>query len=239
MKLKSILKLSVIVLMSSFLTAVQSQANLCPQVSVNPGQVKLAKAKRHKFKVSVIHEQTANSLFKHIKSMKNIPYKYVVDGCDVRAYLAAKDLKERWNIESFRANLESYPNMAIKTAYTQEEWVEFSKHSALAMCVYNPSSGKVNPLVLDAAFFNRPVSTSNWMSSLKDEFSDKAPKIYFSGMYNLNPEERYRNSFSSSELRCAEEVRGAFMKEQRKIERGNLPYGIGRSKEVLRENLCL
>jgi hypothetical protein len=29
------------------------------------------------------------------------------------------------------------------------------------------------------------------------------------------------------------------MKEQKKIEKGQLPYGIGRSKEVLRLNLCL
>lgn len=234
--------ISKIVLISSLsiiLTTANAMENPCPQVSVQTGQNKIIKSKGHPFKVSILKKETAELIYNHIANMQDIPYKYVVDGCDVRAYLAAKEISEKWKIESFRANLESYPNMIAKTPFTAEGWVDFSKHSALALCVYDSSENIVKPMVVDVAFSSGLKDITSWKESVTDEFSDKEPELFFSGMYNLNPEGRNKKKFSASELRCAEEVREAFMREQQKIENGQLPYGVGRSKEVLRLNMCL
>lgn len=238
MKSLVLTKVLAALLLSTFWTSVKAEENPCPQVAVEAGRVKIQKSIGHKFNVGIVKEETADILFNHIKNLDHIPYKYVVDGCDVRAYLAAKELKEKWNIESFRVNMESYPHLFTKTPYTAEGWVEFSKHSALALCVYKPETQKVVPMVFDAAFFGEIQEVGDWRNSLKDEYSDRLPELYFSGMYNLNPEERYKEDFSRSELACAEEVRVAFLKEEEKIEKGQLPYGIGRSKELIRLNLC-
>lgn len=231
-------KVLVALLLSSFWTSVKAQGNPCPQTPVETGRVKIEKGVGQKFLVGIVKKETADTLFSYLSSLEHIPYKYVVDGCDVRAYLAAKELKEKWNIESFRVNMESYPNMIAKTPFTAEGWVDFSKHSALALCVYKPETQTVTPMVFDNAFFDGPKEVDDWRKSLTDEFSDRQPDLYYSGMYNLNPEERHKKKFSRKELACAEEVRLAFLKEEEKIEKGQLPYGIGRSKEVLRLNLC-
>ncbi len=224
--------------LSILCTPVKAQRNPCPQEEVAPGQVKIKKARGERFKVGIIHKETAQTIFDAIAGMESIPYKYVVDGCDVRAYLAAKEIYERWGAHSFRANLDASPNMIAETPFTAEGWVDFSRHTALAFCVAD--KGVVSPVVFDAAFFDGPLRVEKWRDSLKDEYvSNHKPKLYYSSMFNLNPEEKRLTSFSSSEIACAEEVREAFMKEQKKIEKGQLPYGIGRSKEVLRLNLCL
>lgn len=185
--------------------------------------------------VSNITKKGSKILFEELKAIKDIPYKYVVDGCDVRAYLGAKHLNDTRGIISFRVNMESYPGMYLETPYTFENGVEFSKHSALALCV----EGK--PMVLDVSFFDKPVTIEQFYSALIDPdfIEDEDVRMYSSSMYNLNPEEtRARVTFDRSSLRCANKIATRFMREQKKIERGQLPYGVGRSKEVLRIGIC-
>ncbi len=198
----------------------------------------VGKSKSSKVQMTVIHSSLKDVVFNKLKNNKSIPYKYVVDGCDVRAYLGAIDLYESWGLPSFRINFEAHPEAFADTPYTAEGMVQFSKHSALALCVYHEDIDEVTPYVFDVSFFDKAIPVKDWLSHFSDEFMYSPLTSYASSMYNLNPESKAKKSFSSSERKCAEETRARFMQEQNKIESGKLPYGVGRSKENLRANLC-
>jgi len=189
--------------------------------------------------VAILNEDQAQQVFTELKELQNIPYKYVVDGCDVRAYLGAKHLYEKAKLKSFRVNIESYPSMFMDTPYTFEKGVDFFRHSVLAFC--SQREGKLTPLIFDISFFEGPVSLDQWQSKLIDPKFIRADKfeVFTSSMFSLDPNSEAKSEqFSRNDLRCAESVRDRFMQEQRKIERGSLPYGVGRSKEVIRIGIC-
>ncbi len=214
--------------------------NPCPQIESLPKASQSYESPLLNEPLTILSQSKAQELFEYLAKKEDIPYKYVIDGCDVRAYLGAKDLNEKLGIHSFRANLESYPSMVVNTPYSFEGFVEFSKHSAIALCVFHKDEKVVKPMIIDPAFFNEVKEVNDWRNSLKDEFFADAPTpdLYYSSQYSLNPESQAKDSFSKEDLKCANKVRSLFMKEQRKIERGKLPYGVGRAKEVLRQGLC-
>lgn len=185
--------------------------------------------------VTNVTSEQANEIYQQVRAMDNIPYKYVVDGCDVRAYLGAKEVYETKGVTSFRVNFETYPGMYLETPYTVERGVEFNKHSAMALCVND------RPQIIDVAFFDAPVTMREFYDALIDPDFIKSDRvdIYTSSMYGLNPEEKMRRtSFDSASLRCANKIAKRFMREQLRIERGDLPIGVGRAKEVLRVGIC-
>ncbi|MCF8060787.1 MAG: hypothetical protein K9K67_15900 [Bacteriovoracaceae bacterium] len=233
------IRLTCALLLFNFWTAASDFTNLCPQEIPIGNEILQSKTTKNNLKVSILTKEVAENIFDHISQMKEIPYKYVIDGCDVRAYLAAKDIYEKWNIQSFRINVESYPGLISETPYTAENWVEFSRHSVLALCVYDQDKKNVSPLIVDVAFFNQLIEPDKWLLKLEDGMSPRK-EITYSSMYKLNPNERrmFSNKFIRQDLMCAEEVRARFMIEQERIEKGHLPYGVGRSKEVIRLDLC-
>lgn len=189
--------------------------------------------------VAILNDKQAQQVYAELKKLENIPYKYVVDGCDVRAYLGAKHLYEKAKLKSFRVNIESYPSMYVDTPYTFEKGVDFFRHSVLAFC--SQKEGKLEPIIFDISFYEKPVSLKEWQDKLIDPRFIDADKfeVFTSSMFSLDPTaDRKSEEFSRQDLNCAESVRSRFMIEQRKIESGALPYGVGRSKEIIRSGLC-
>ncbi len=231
---KSCLKL---LLLFTISTNIGAASITCPKLRPPAGKALIGNVKSERFQTGVIHESLLSTVYNKLKNNESIPYKYVVDGCDVRAYLGAKDLYESWGLPSFRVNFDTSEAFA-DTPYTVEGMVTFSKHSALALCVYHENTDEVLPYIFDISFFNHPVTLKEWTESFSDEFMYKPLRPYASSMFNLNPENRMNKNFSRRELSCAEETRARFMIEQKKIEAGKLPYGVGRSKENLRADLC-
>lgn len=227
-----------LILLFTISTNIVAKSISCPELKPTAGKALVGKVKSERFQTGVIHESLLTTVYNKLKSNKSIPYKYVVDGCDVRAYLGAKDLYESWGLPSFRVNFDASPEAFADTPYTAEGMVNFSKHSALALCVYHENTNEVIPYIFDISFFNQPVTLDQWTDSFADEFMYRPLRPYASSMFNLNPENRTKKNFSSRELECAEETRARFMIEQEKIEAGKLPYGVGRSKENLRADLC-
>ncbi len=222
----------------NFWSAASDFTNICPQEAPQNNELIQSKSTQGNFKVSIISREIAENIFNSVSQMEKIPYKYTIDGCDVRAYLAAKEIYEKSNIKSFRINVESYPGLITQTTYTAEGWVEFGRHSVMALCVYNQDTKRVDPLIVDAAFFNELITPEKWLLKLKDGMTTRT-EISYTSMYKLNPNSTTLfNRFTRSDLRCAEEVRERFMREQKRIENGHLPYGVGRAKEVIRMDLC-
>jgi hypothetical protein len=224
-------------LMTSFFTYAGSLDSFCPQGKFQAGNI--VNMKNKGIDLSIMSRETANSLHQHLRSMDEIPYRYTVDGCDVRAYLGSIELKEKYNINTFRINVETYPNFIMTTPYTLEGWVDFGRHSVAAVCVFDENQNKTVPYVLDVAFFDQATAHDKWLSTLL-EGNDQDVEKSISSMYSLSPEGNKRSrEFTSRDRQCAEQVRSRFMREQEKIDRGQLPIGVGRGKEVIRLDLCL
>lgn len=210
-------------------------ANPCPQnLQSKPSNQFLEGGKQ---KTAVMSYSHAMAYFKEMLSPKyGIPYKYVNDGCDMRAYLISKALKEKYGLDTFRVALEAknYENLYAKTPYTAEGGVEFPRHTATVMCVKDPSTKQVLPYVFDPSFFDKPVSLAQWQTRFTEKGSIPT-KSYFAGMYTLSPE-RNRSKFISAEIKEAERLRRLFLSAQEKmLKTGIKPYGIGRAKPNLRE----
>jgi hypothetical protein len=193
--------------------------------------------KKGSFTTGVVDKSFVQKIFSRIQDPKlNLSSDYVVDGCDMRAYLISKHLKESNNLNTFRVALEtkSSTGLVIKTNKTHEGLVEFSRHTATAICVLNPTTNTIEPYVLDPVFFSSPVRLDQWSEKISGE-TDPKINLYFSSMYSLNPQVS-RTKFHKGEVEEALRLQKLFAEALRKHkERGTKPYGIGRGRENVRE----
>jgi hypothetical protein len=224
--LKSIVFFQIILFIK--IVPVHAQENQCPQeIKSTVYNTKL----KGGLTSGVMSYEKAVGFFNEVqKSKYGIPFKYVEDGCDMRALLISKTLKEKYNVMTFRVALEATPQNLIRTTpYTAEGIVEFNRHTAAAICVLNPKTEKIEPYVIDPSFFKTPVPLSDW----KNGFNDKGKvvtKLYYGNMYSLDPKSR-RTSFSKAELAETERLRKAFAAAEAKmLKTGVKPYGVGRAR---------
>lgn len=211
-----------------------AQQNLCPQtLQAKPYNHDIQKP----IHAGVMTYAQALSYFNFVQKKEHgIPYKYVIDGCDMRALLISKMLKEKFNIQTFRVALETKgENLYRKTPYVFEGEVEFNRHTAPGLCVKNPKTNIVEPYIFDPSFFNQPVPLSVWRKGFDN--NGKIPTNLFLGnMYSLDPKST-RTSFSRAELRETERLRSGFMSIENRINKtGKKPYGIGNSKGKFEED---
>lgn len=214
--------------------------NICPQEASLVDGEEYKRTLYGRQEVSIVSSAKAKELYSILSDMKNIPYKYVVDGCDVRAFLGAQELYQKTGLKTLRVNLEAFPSLIADTPYTYEGMVDFQKHSALAVCTLDEKRGEVIPYIIDPTFHSAPLSFDEWLNQFVDHKLTDRLDFFYSSMFSMNPNNGFNSEeFESEELSCAQEVNKRFMQEQRKIERGHLPIGVGRGKEVIRVNLCL
>ena len=207
---------------------VVAQENPCPQ-DLKSG-IYNAKLKSG-LSAGVMTYDQAFGFFNEVqKSEYGIPFKYVEDGCDMRALLISKNLKEKYKLMTFRVALEATPeNLNRKTSYTAEGLVEFNRHTASGLCVLNPKTEKVEPYIFDPSFFNKPVPLVEWKNGFTENGKIKT-KFYYGNMYSLDPKSK-RTSFLKAELSETERLRQTFAAAEAKmLKSGVKPYGIGRAR---------
>lgn len=173
----------------------------------------------------------ARAFFHEVQKAKyGIPFSYVVDGCDMRALLVSKNLKEKFGISTFRVGLESQSEPLHKsTPYTEEGVVEFDRHTAPGFCVLNPTTNRVEPYILDPSFFREPVPLNVWQSGFTNNGRIRAQSFY-GNSFSLDPRSN-RSRYNRSELQETERLRQVFASEQNRMVRtGEKPYGIGNSR---------
>ncbi len=225
----------VFILSSVFNSSWAKPNNLCPQeLKAKPYN---AKTTSGAYSSVVTDLKTAQSYFNEMKKESyGIPFQFVVDGCDMRAFLISKNLKEKFGVDSFRIALESERgNLTHNTPYTHEGFVEFNRHTATTICVQNPTTKIIEPYVLDPSFFDQPVPAHQWISSFtQSSFENVVSKSYYASMYSLNPLER-RTRFTKRDSDFAENLRRRFLQEQNKMKAtGIKPYGVGQGRTDLR-----
>ena len=173
----------------------------------------------------------ARGYFREVQKAKyGIPFNYVVDGCDMRALLISKNLKEKFGISTFRVGLESQSQRLQKrTPHTAEGVVEFERHTAPGFCVLNPATNRVEPYILDPSFFSEPVPLSVWQSSFTNNGRVQAQSFY-GNSFSLDPRSN-RSRYNRSELQETERLRQVFASEQNRMVRtGEKPYGVGNAR---------
>lgn len=207
-----------------------AQENPCPQgESYLHKNSNLQNEGPRELKSVVVTLAEAQAYFDAIKRPEhNIPFQYVLNGCDMRALFASKILKESYNADTFRVALEveNYQKLYRRTSYTQEGEVEFDRHTATALCVFNPQTQVTSPYVIDPAFFNQVVPLQEWKNGFTKN-GEVPTRSYFASMYSLNPQV-HRSRFHNGELREAEDQRRFHISEVNYMLRsGERPYGVG------------
>lgn len=227
-------------LLLNFSLPAKNLFNICPQKASLVDTQEYERTQYGRQEVSLVSSSKAKELYSILSGMKNIPYKYVVDGCDARAYLGAQKLYQKTGLKTLRVNLEAFPSLIAETPYTLEGDVDFQRHSALAVCTLDEKSSEIVPYIIDPTFHAAPIAYDEWLDHFVLHNLTDRLDFFYSSMFSMNPNNGFSStSFESKELSCAHEVNKRFMQEQRKIESGVLPIGVGRGKEVIRVNLCL
>ena len=167
--------------------------SFCPQ-EVTGNLPQNLKTTRKNFDTIVATEAQARTYFDLVKQPRfNIPFDYVVDGCDMRAFFMSKALYETSNIKSFRVSIAATTgHLMADTNKTLEGFVEASHHTATAICVKKDNG--VFTYILDPSLQSGPVPVSTWIDSLTTLPWGKIPyKMTLSNMYSLDPRKRPRN----------------------------------------------
>ncbi len=210
----------------------QAQKNPCPQgrqhllTNVNL----LGRENRH-FSSAVVSLAQAQSMFTEVKKPKHrIPFGYVVEGCDMRALFVSQVIKDKLSANTFRVALEAedFQELNRRTSQTQEGYVEFDRHTATAICVFNEDKNVTEPYVLDPSFFNHVVPLAEWKNGFTNDGLIPT-KTYFASQYSLNPQVR-RSRLHSGEVAEANELRQYHLSELDYMQKsGEKPYGVGRA----------
>ncbi len=213
-----------------FSNLVKAQDNPCPQgPSFLRTNTDLQNEGRRELKSVVVSLSDAQAYFNIVKRPEHrIPFQYVLNGCDMRAIFISKVLKENHGADTFRVALEAqdYKKLTRRTSFTHEGVVEFDRHTATAICVYDPETNLTSPYVIDPSFYNQVVPLKEWQNGFTNN-GQIPTKSYFASQYSLNPQV-HRRKFHNGELSEAEDQRAFHLSEIRYMQRsGEKPYGVG------------
>lgn len=215
-----------LIAISAYSQTPDSLLSACPQIDSLPAgtesaNVTLKRNGKELKKITVGTLPFANKLMRILRSLNDIEYDYVLDGCSSRAFLGAKHLYDKFRVHLSRINIENAkPSLSFSTDKTFEGFVEFwtGTHSSLLVCVLE-APGEVRPYVLDPTFFEQAQIYEEWVLGLRDGETG-SQDVFLSSMYNLDQyAARDEKSFSIEDSSCATNRMEAFTGELKRLKR--------------------
>lgn len=156
----------------------------------------------HKIEVSVLGSDAANTLFKKLAQNPDIPFNYLVDGCQARATEMAR-IAEREGVQFGKIFAEG--SLQPKTRLPDYPTARWGLHIAPVLYV-TAKSGHRNLMVFDPGLFDRPVSVDQWKAKmLISDGETPLPSIhtYFGSRFQYTSRDRENAKTSWSDIDLA------------------------------------
>ena len=184
------------------------------------------------FKVSVISEDQARSLFQEFAANKSIPFKYAPDGCYARATEMALIAEKKGIIAGkvyaegkLQAKLDGNPNFPS---------VNWGWHVAPVISV-KTKDGTNEVRVFDPSLFTRPVTVEEWKQKMMDTsngFKPEVKELYFGTRFEYynNDYDSYKAKWDPNTLKSSKETMALYLEFQNHPESDVLSRLAGISK---------
>lgn len=159
--------------------------------------------------VSVISPEKAQLLFDEMRSNKDIPFDFPLDGCFARA-TAMSRMAEEQKIEMGKVYAEGV--LRVKSGDKRFPEIMWGYH--VAPVVYVQKDDKPELMVFDPSLFDKPVSVNEWTDIMKATGNPPASvsATYYGSRYQLGPRysEGQKNSWLRSDLETTDETMKMF-----------------------------